>query len=42
MERVKKKIEVTACRTETGAEWVVWEGVGAGGRNDPSLICTYE
>jgi hypothetical protein len=25
-----------------GAEWVVREGVGAGGRNDPSLACTYE
>jgi hypothetical protein len=25
-----------------GAEWVVREGVGAGGRNDSSLVCTYE
>jgi hypothetical protein len=25
-----------------GAEWVVREGVGAGGRNDPSIVCTYE
>jgi hypothetical protein len=25
-----------------GAEWVVREGVGAEGRNDPSLVCTYE
>jgi hypothetical protein len=25
-----------------GAEWVVRKGVGAGGRNDPSLVCTYE
>jgi hypothetical protein len=25
-----------------GAEWVVREGVGAWGRNDPSLLCTYE
>jgi hypothetical protein len=25
-----------------GAEWVVREGVGAGGRNDPSVVCTYE
>jgi hypothetical protein len=25
-----------------GAEWVVRDGVGAGGRNDPSLVCTYE
>jgi hypothetical protein len=25
-----------------GAGWVVREGVGAGGRNDPSLVCTYE
>jgi hypothetical protein len=24
-----------------GAEWVVREGVGAGGRNEPSLVCTY-
>jgi hypothetical protein len=23
-------------------EWVVREGVEAGGRNDPSLVCTYE
>jgi hypothetical protein len=22
-------------------EWVVREGVGAGGRNEPSLVCTY-
>jgi hypothetical protein len=25
-----------------GAEWVVTEGVGTGGRNDPSIVCTYE
>jgi hypothetical protein len=25
-----------------GAEWVVREGMGAGGRNDPSIVCTYE
>jgi hypothetical protein len=25
-----------------GVEWVVREGVGAGGRNKPSLVCTYE
>jgi hypothetical protein len=25
-----------------GAEWVVREGVEAGGRNEPSLVCTYE
>jgi hypothetical protein len=23
-------------------EWVVRERVGAGGRNEPSLVCTYE
>jgi hypothetical protein len=23
-------------------EWVVREGVGAGGRNDPSIVCIYE
>jgi hypothetical protein len=23
-------------------EWVVREGVGAGGRNEPSFVCTYE
>jgi hypothetical protein len=23
-------------------EWVVREGVGAGGTNEPSLVCTYE
>jgi hypothetical protein len=23
-------------------EWVVREGVGAVGRNDPSLVCTYD
>jgi hypothetical protein len=23
-------------------KWVVREGVGAGGRNDPRLVCTYE
>jgi hypothetical protein len=25
-----------------GVEWVVREGVGAGGRNDSSIVCTYE
>jgi hypothetical protein len=25
-----------------GAEWVVRERVGAGRRNDPSIVCTYE
>jgi hypothetical protein len=25
-----------------GAVWVVREGVGAGGRNDPRLVCIYE
>jgi hypothetical protein len=25
-----------------GAEWVVRERVGAGGRNEPSLVCRYE
>jgi hypothetical protein len=25
-----------------GVEWVVREGVGAEGRNEPSLVCTYE
>jgi hypothetical protein len=25
-----------------GVEWVVRDGVGAGGRNEPSLVCTYE
>jgi hypothetical protein len=23
-------------------EWVLRKGVGAEGRNDPSLVCTYE
>jgi hypothetical protein len=23
-------------------EWVVRERVGTGGRNDPSIVCTYE
>jgi hypothetical protein len=23
-------------------EWVVREGVGPGGRNEPSLVCTYD
>jgi hypothetical protein len=27
---------------EGGGEWVVREGVGAVGRNEPSLVCTYE
>jgi hypothetical protein len=22
--------------------WVIREGVGRGGRNDPSIVCTYE
>jgi hypothetical protein len=25
-----------------GAEWVVTEWVGEEGRNDPSIVCTYE
>jgi hypothetical protein len=25
-----------------GVAWVVREGVGAEGRNDPSIVCTYE
>jgi hypothetical protein len=25
-----------------GTEWVVREGVGAGGRNDPSIVYIYE
>jgi hypothetical protein len=25
-----------------GAAWVVREGVGAGGSNEPSLVCMYE
>jgi hypothetical protein len=25
-----------------GVEWVVREGMGAVGRNDPSIVCTYE
>jgi hypothetical protein len=29
-------------REREGEEWVVREGVGAGGRNEPSLVCTYE
>jgi hypothetical protein len=29
-------------REREGEEWVLREGVGAGGRNDPSLVCTYE
>jgi hypothetical protein len=29
-------------REREGMEWVVREGVGAGGRNDPSTVCTYE
>jgi hypothetical protein len=34
----------TLIKTEEreGVEWVVREGVGAGGRNEPSLVCTYE
>jgi hypothetical protein len=23
-------------------EWVVREGVGAGGKNNPSIVCTHE
>jgi hypothetical protein len=34
------KLEIRAKRVLRG--WVVREGVGAGGRNDPSLVCTYE
>jgi hypothetical protein len=33
---------VLKIRISEGLEWVVREGVGAGGRNDPSIVCTYE
>jgi hypothetical protein len=41
------KLEISFCWVlrggeREGAEWVVREGVGAGGRNEPSLVCTYE
>jgi hypothetical protein len=29
-------------REREGAEWVVREGGGAGGRNEPRLVFTYE
>jgi hypothetical protein len=29
-------------REREGAGWVVREEVGAGERNDPSIVCTYE
>jgi hypothetical protein len=39
----QEKISSSELRnTGSGAEWVVREGVGAGVRKDPSLICTYE
>jgi hypothetical protein len=40
-EEIKRFLE-RGWREREGAEWVVREGVGAGGRNDPSLVCTYE
>jgi hypothetical protein len=36
------ELEVDLRGEREGAEWVVREGVGAGGRNEPSLVCTYE
>jgi hypothetical protein len=32
----------TKVKTKSWVEWVVREGVGSGGRNKPSLVCTYE
>jgi hypothetical protein len=32
--------EVSGERERAG--WVVRKGMGAGGRNDPSIVCTYE
>jgi hypothetical protein len=37
-----KDEQTTKEKNREGAEWVVREGVGAGGRNDPSFVCTYE
>jgi hypothetical protein len=34
--------ETSILQRKWGVEWVVREGVGAWGRNDPSLVCTYE
>jgi hypothetical protein len=39
--RYRKRQQIKAGERE-GAEWVVREGVGAGARNDPSIVCTYE
>jgi hypothetical protein len=40
------KLEIILLGIEGGerdeGEWVVRKGVGAGGRNEPSLVCTYE
>jgi hypothetical protein len=35
-------MKILAAQEAEEVEWVVREGVGAWGRNDPSLICTYE
>jgi hypothetical protein len=40
--KFKMTLKITLSGEREGAEWVVREGVGAGGRNDPSLVCTYE
>jgi hypothetical protein len=40
--RNKSKYSSLNLHDREGAEWVVREGVGAGGRNEPSLVCTYE
>jgi hypothetical protein len=37
-----EKLGILEVGEREGAEWVVREGVGAGGRNEPSLVCTYE
>jgi hypothetical protein len=43
---IRGKIVFTRYRGGWGererAEWVVREGLGAGGRNNPSIVCTYE
>jgi hypothetical protein len=37
------KLEIRAKSfLQVSREWVVREGVVAGGRNDPSIVCTYE
>jgi hypothetical protein len=43
--KIRDKDKIVSAGYQGGVgerEWVIREGVGAGGRKDPSIVCTYE